>query len=207
MHVLNQKRTWFAVLGVTASLTVGATPGHALLVNGFQGDYAPSNWTFSTTGIGTGSSVNTAGAPDSIELTGPDGGQPDPSLGNAFGVAKFTTKARATGTVSFDWSVLIGVDEFSTFDDPFGFWVNADKFELTDDLFGDQSGSYSYQVTVGDIFGFYVETATSQFGPTTATISNFTAPVPGPLPILGVAAAFRASRKLRVLTRETAKRA
>jgi hypothetical protein len=77
---------------------------------------------------------------------------------------------------------------------------------MSDDFEGDQSGSCSFGVSAGDIFGFYVATETSQFGPSTVTVSNFSAPVLGPLPVLGVAAAFRASRKLRVLTRLIVKR-
>jgi hypothetical protein len=208
MPVLSSQRSWFTALGAVAALTVGAAPGLSV---GFSGPYAPANWTFSTEGDGTGSSVNTLGAPSSITLIGPDGGQPDISTGDAPGKGLFTTTAVGTGTVSFNWSLLIG--QFETFanDDPFGYILNGTPFQLSFDADGDQFDSSSFAVNTGDVFGFYVETFTSQFGPSTVTISKFSAPsapapVPGPLPVLGAAAFFHASRRLRVRLRATSTR-
>ena len=56
----------------------------------------------------------------------------------------------------------------------------------------------------GDVFGFRQNTIDSCCGVASTTISNFNGPtaaapasVPGPLPILGVGAAFAYSRRLR----------
>lgn len=209
MPVLSNQRTWFTALGAVAALTVGAAPGHSI---GFSGPYVPANWTFSTEGDGTGSSVDPAGAPGSIEITGPDGGIPDISTGEAPGAGLYTIAAAGTGTVSFDWSLVIGEFEFSAFDDPFGYVLNGTPFQLSDDSLGDQNDTFSFAVNSGDLFGFYVATTTSQFGASTVTISNFSAPsgpapVPGPLPVLGAAAFFHASRRLRVRLRATSQSA
>jgi hypothetical protein len=208
MPVLSSQRTWFTALSAVAALTVGAAPGLSV---GFSGPYAPANWTFSTEGDGTGSFPSTLGAPASITLTGPDGGQPDINTGEAPGKGLFTTMAVGTGTVSFDWSLLIGEFEFFASDDPFGYILNGTPFQLSIDFDGDQSGSSSFAVSTGDVFGFYVETFTSQFGPSVVTVSNFSAPsapapVPGPLPVLGAAAFFHASRRLRVRLSAASKR-
>jgi hypothetical protein len=207
MPVLSSQHTWFTALGAVAALTVGAAPGLSV---GFSGPYAPANWTFSTEGDGTGSSVDTTGAPGSITLTSPNGGQPDIDTGDAPGKGLFTTTAAGSGTVSFDWSMLIGTEQFFASDDPFGYVLNGTPFQLSIDFLGDQVGSGSFDVIAGDLFGFYAETFTSQFGPSVVTVRNFSAPsaptpVPGPLPVLGAAAFFHASRRLRVRLRASSK--
>ena len=55
-------------------------------------------------------------------------------------------------------------------------------------------------VASGDLFGFSIDGSDGCCGNGNATISNFNGPiasVPGPLPILGVGAAFAYSRRLR----------
>lgn len=59
-------------LGLAGAATL-STPVKALqLQQGFAGNYAPANWTFTANG-GDGS-VDTSGAPASITLTGNDNG-------------------------------------------------------------------------------------------------------------------------------------
>lgn len=63
------------------------------------------------------------------------------------------------------------------------------------------SGATAFSVLAGDTFGFRVYSLDSTFGAGVAVISNFSAPVPGPLPLLGTAAAYSFSRRLRQRTR------
>jgi hypothetical protein len=196
-----------SVLTAVALVAVGTAPAQASspLAFGFSGYYAPENWRITNQGSG-GGSVNTAGAPATIAIISPDEGEP-PIGADEAGAILYTIRAAQAGTVNFNWSMVIGQFEAAADQDPFGVVLNGVRTQLSDDIFGDQNGSFSLGVAQGDSFGFYASTFNGQFGPSTTTISRFTAPVPGPLPVLGVAAAFRASRKLRVLTRQTAKRA
>ncbi len=195
-----------AAFGVVVAMSAVSAPVHAapLLASGFSGYYAPDQWRFKAGEAG--GSVNTSGAPDSIAILSGDSGAPP--LGDELaGTTLFTIRAAQPGTVTFDWSLVIGEFEALSAEDPFGYIVNGVRTQLSDDFELDQTGTATFEVLRGDSFGFFANTFNGQFGPSTTTISNFSAPVPGPLPVLGVAAAFRASRKLRVLTRKTAKRA
>jgi hypothetical protein len=105
--------------------------------------------------------------------------------------------------VSFDW-------DYSTDDDPeydpYGYLLNGVFTQLTINNFDiNQSGSVSFSVLAGDVFGFRQNSNDSSFGRASTTISNFNGPlaasgpasVPGPLPLLGAGAAFGWSRQLR----------
>jgi hypothetical protein len=176
-----------------ATLGLAANPAQALTQ--FAGYYAPANWTQSIQGDG---SINTGGAPASISLFSAD----DYSATNQN--TDFTIAAPLAGTVSFDWT-------YSTADwtpeyDPFGYLLNGGFTQLTDnDSSLTQSGSVSFSVLAGDVFGFRQNSDDSQAGRAVTTISNFNGPlaasgpasVPGPLPLLGAGAAFGWSRQLR----------
>jgi len=196
-----------AALSGVALVAMGPAPVQAApspLAFGFSGYYAPENW--NTTNLGSGGgSVNTSGAPATIAILSPNEGEP-PIGADEAGAIYYTIRAAQAGKVSFNWSMVIGEFEVAADQDPFGVLLNGVRTQLSDDIFGNQGDSYSLDVAQGDVFGFYASSFNGQFGPNTTTVSRFTAPVPGPLPLLGIAAAFRASRKLRVLTRETAKR-
>lgn len=197
-----------AALAGAAVVAMGPAPVQAApnpLAFGFSGYYAPENWQVTNLGSG-GGLVNVGGAPASIQLVSPDEGEP-PIGADEAGAIYYTIRAAQSGTVQFDWSMVIGQFEVAADQDPFGMLLNGSRIQLSDDIFGNQSDTSTLDVVTGDSFGFYTSSFNGQFGPSTTTISRFTAPVPGPLPLLGVAAAFRASRKLRVLTRQTAKRA
>jgi hypothetical protein len=176
-----------------ATLGLAANPAQALTQ--FAGDYAPANWTQSIQGDG---SINTGGAPASISLSGADDNS------NTNQNTDFTIAAPLAGTVSFDWAYS-NPDDLPRFD-PFGYLLNGAFTQLTNG-FGaqNQSGSASFSVLAGDVFGFRQNSSDSQFGRAVTTISNFNGPlaasgpasVPGPLPLLGAGAAFGWSRQLR----------
>lgn len=169
---------------------------------GFTGIYSPSNWTVATNG-GTGS-VDTSGAPNTITLTGT-------SYFNNRVSTDYTTIASGSGKVSFDWAYS-SEESWSAYD-RFGYLLNGaftplsdgNVYAIYDPVTGmneplQLSGTYSFDVTSGDSFGFRMDSDPSVQSST--TISNFSAPVaatpvPGPLPVLGVLAAFGFSRRLR----------
>lgn len=177
-----------------AALGLAATPAQALTQ--FAGYYAPANWTQTIQGNG---SIDTSSAPNSVTLTSADGGVAGPTQDT-----DFTITAPSAGTVSFNWS-------YSTSDidptyDPFGYLLNGAFTQLTDDLGAlIQAGSTSFAVGTGDVFGFRQYSTDSKDGAGITTISSFNGPtaapgpadVPGPLPLLGIAAAFGWSRRLR----------
>ena len=176
-----------------ATLGLAANPAQALTQ--FAGYYAPANWTQSIQGDG---SINTGGAPASISLSGAN----DLTFTNQN--TDFTIAAPTAGTVSFDWA--FSTDDDFPAADPFGYLLNGAFTQLTiNDSSLTQSGSVSFSVLAGDVFGFRQNSNDSNFGRASTTISNFnrplpapgTASVPGPLPLLGAGAAFGWSRQLR----------
>ena len=128
--------------------------------------YDVSNWTSSTE---YGGSINLSGAPTSITLISGDGRVVTNSSQD------FTIAAVTDGFVSFNWA-------FSTIDwdaswDPFGYLLNGIFTQLTDDRGLDtQSGTASFAVLAGNVFGFRAYSVDSIFGSATTTISNFSAP-------------------------------
>ncbi len=175
-----------------ATLGLAANPAQALTQ--FAGDYAPANWTQSIQGDGF---INTGGAPASISLSGAE------NVSFTDQNTDFTIAAPTAGTVSFDWA--FSTDDFPGAD-PFGYLLNGAFTQLTiNDASLTQSGSVSFSVLAGDVFGFRHNSLSYNFGRASTTISNFNGPlaasgpasVPGPLPLLGAGAAFGWSRQLR----------
>lgn len=156
-----------AALATAASLAI-QNPAEAA---GFEGYYAPANWTLTELGIAPGI-VNVSSAPASITLIGSDNGS-----GN-FSDTYYTIRAPIAGTVSFDWS-------YFSEDDPGydgGFYVvsSLDNFILLSATSG-ESGHVSFMVTAGQLFGFNIYSEDSLFGAGELTITNFVAPaVPEP---------------------------
>jgi len=146
-----------------------STPAFAL----FDGDYAPGNWTATTSGDGV---IDTSGAPGSISMT---------SNNNAANVPlsqDFTIVLLANGVVMFDWDFLttdtglVGDDE--AFWDPFGYLLNETFIQLTDNTGGvSQSGSESISVGVGNVFGFRANSVDGFEGAATTVISEFSGPL------------------------------
>lgn len=176
-------RLGLAALAFSATGWLG-TPAEAVQIQqGFSGAYAPANWTFDK-GDGNGS-VNTSSAPDSITLTG----------SNDDGVAPINTDYTITaivyGPVTFAWT-------FNSIDEPgfdtFGYLLDGVFYQLASQS---ATGTTQFDVSAGYTFGFSILTNDDTGSAGTATIRDFSAPVPGPLPIFGAAAAFGWSRRLR----------
>jgi len=174
-----------ALMGLTANSAQAANPG-------FAGTYAPPNWTQLIVQDG---SVDTTNAPTSITVIGPNNGANSP------GKTDFTIAAPSAGTVSFDW--LFTTSDSKSQYDPFGYVLNGSFIQLTADGIANQSGSATFAVLAGDVFGFSQRSSDSSFGRAQTVISNFVAPAgaptsaPAPLPLFGAAAAFGFSRQLR----------
>jgi len=157
--------TGFLAMLVAAGLLSSAGTTQAAIV-GFQGPYAPVNWTLTTNG-GDGS-VNTSGAPGSITLVGSNNGE-----GN---FTDFTTLAVGDGLVSFSWDYFT-FDSYALYD-PFGYLRNGTFTILTADFSGNrnQSGSASFSVLAGETFGFRAATVDGSGDLALATITSFEAP-------------------------------
>lgn len=168
-------------------LALHPRPAHAA----FVGLYDPANFT-STFLNSDGTAVLDGGG--ALVVTGGNNGSGDP------GTFRFLIQATLAGMVSFNWSYL-------TLDTPnvdSGGYHLAGNYFMLGDLDG-LSGSVSFNVGVGDWFGFQMETSDNTGEPGVLTISNFNAPVSGaviPEPgtwMLGVAglAALAAGARLR----------
>ena len=150
-----------AVAGVVAA--AGSAFGQ------FSGPYAPANWNLNANG-GNGS-VNTAGAPASVDLTGNDNGNGAPTN------TDWTILVAGAGTVSFNW--LYNTLDTGTYDSAY-YLLNGNQTFLSYNNTPGASGSVSFPVVAGDTIGFRVTSADGVFGPGTLTVSNFGGPVPAP---------------------------
>ena len=189
-------------MGMTGAI-VAMNPTESLAIN-FSGSYAPINWTFSTSSDG---SVNTTNAPTSITLTG----------GNDFsfsaGSTSYTVTAAGSGTVTFNWN-------YSTADgvatpDPLFRVLNGTKTTLFDSfVLTTGSGTDSFTVATGDVFGFGIDTTDNDNGAASTTFSNFSVTDATPVPFdfdpsLGLAAlglGFGGKRLLKTFLRNKSKK-
>ena len=154
----------------TPALTANATYYVGLLSGGgggggnvstFTAAYAPANWTLSHLNGGNGS-VNAGGAPNSIQLTGPNST-------NANAYTLYTIAVATSGTISFNWSVAHQDSGYDTF----GYRINSTDYPLTTTS---ASGATSVNVTAGQTFAYYGRTHDGCCGTFTATITNFVGP-------------------------------
>jgi len=141
-----------------------STPAFAL----FDGNYAPGNWTKTTSGDGV---IDTSGAPISISMTSNNN-----EVGNLN--QDFTIVLLTNGVVMFDWDFSttdVGLDfGDEAFYDPFGYLLNGTFFKLTLDYGGvNQSRSESINVNIDDVFGFRANSYDGGFGAATTVISEF----------------------------------
>ena len=166
---------------------------------GFSGNYDVSNWTpFIDSG-----SIDLSGAPTSISITSGNNTVSEFISNQDFVIA--ATGAGMVGTVGFDWNYFTK-DEFDSAEwDPFGYVLNGNFNQLTDDNGGaSQSGTVEFSVSEGDVFGFRAHSVDSILGAATTTISNFYhifVPVPEPGTILlfgtGIVYLFSIRRKMK----------
>ncbi|MDA0824759.1 MAG: VPLPA-CTERM sorting domain-containing protein [Proteobacteria bacterium] len=153
----------------------------------FSGTYDISWWTLGGPLGNNDGSVDISSAPGTISLL-------SNNTGIAGGNQDFTFTAVEDATISFDWS-------FSTIDtgtaathgnqwDPFGYLLGGSFTQLSDDTGAVNSGSVSFSVSIGDIFGFRATTVDGIFGSSTTSISNFSAavvPLPPSMSLMGCA--------------------
>ncbi len=150
---------------INYNITTSGDCTQAGTVSGFQGAFAPANWTVGL--VNSNGGVNTAGAPASITLNGSDNG-----TGTA-GQTNYTIPITFTGTVTFTYN-------YSTVDagffDPFGYTVNGVFTPVVNGFVLTQTGTVSVNVSAGDVFGFSQRTLDNIFGPGNTTITNFSGP-------------------------------
>ncbi|MBA4240252.1 MAG: hypothetical protein C0448_05975, partial [Sphingobacteriaceae bacterium] len=126
----------------------------------FSGAFAPANWNFSTTTIGGDGSVNTAGAPASIVLSGSDNN----SGGCCSLYEQYSITIPASGMISFDYS-HVNPDLDGAY-----YVING----VTTLITNVGSGTISnIAVNAGDVFGFRVFNQDNCCGRGVLTISNF----------------------------------
>lgn len=171
----NRRLAAYAAAG-TAAAVAGAANAD------FTGAYDHANWTFIT---GSDASITIADA-TTLEITGANAGLAD--------LATYSILAAATGTVSFDW-------EYSSVDVgnwDYGGYFNTDGFMTLANNNTQGSGSVSFNVVMGEEFGFFVFSADGSFGPGVLKITNFSAPIPAPASLALLAAgAFGMVRRQR----------
>ena len=126
-----------------------------------------------------------------IVVVGSNDGSGNPSTS-----ASAATAAPGAGTISFNWNYQ--TTDFAALYDPAGYFLNnsANTFQITDDLGANsQSGSSSFAVTAGQLYGFYVFSTDNFVGAATLTVLGdplFTVanpnavPEPGSLALLGL---------------------
>ncbi len=177
----------------------GAATVQASTIIDFTGAYGISNWTtdFSVPCNGC-STVHTQ---FQMTLTGADGPE-GPELFSDQYTDRFIT-VPAASTISFSWA-------YSTQDsdpafDPFGVITDDGSgilfTQLSDDFGGtSQSGTRSFVVDAGDLFGFRVWSLDSLYGAATGTITNFEVPEPGSLALVGLGILGAAAARRRRAT-------
>lgn len=156
------------IICIFAILFAGSV--NAGVINDFTGGYDVNNWDQSL----NGGSIDLSGAPYSLLEISSNGG-------GGSSATDFTIAALGDGLVSFDW--LYDTADGSAFWDPFGWLLNGVFTQVTaNNQSGTQSGTASFAVAEGDIFGFRAYSVDSIFGSSSTTISNFSAPTSVPEP-------------------------
>ncbi|MFT4563847.1 MAG: hypothetical protein ACI9BW_003607 [Gammaproteobacteria bacterium] len=158
----------------------------------FSGSYDISLWTLGGPLGNNDGSVDISGASGTIALTSNNTGVTD-------GNQDFTFVAFDNAAVSFDWT-------FSTVDtgtgsthgnqwDPVGYLVGGTFTQVSDDSGDVNAGSISFNVSIGDVFGFRSYTVDGIFGSSTAGVGNFSVnataravvPLPSSMSLMGCA--------------------
>jgi uncharacterized protein (TIGR03382 family) len=174
-----------------------------LVASAAHASFVPSEWSFfqadggipfntpaSTTmdinlpGGAFGDGFGTLNASE-MTITGNNGG------GNGI-YAGFLTVAGSAFTVSVDYS-FTALDGDGDGWDGAGYFINNTYFHLVSDT---GAGSWMFNVSAGDTFGFVVWSADGGFGPGVVSLTNYV-PAPGALAVLGLAGVAGARRRRR----------
>lgn len=140
--------------------------GSCITISDFTGYYDVANWTFYNAPVTVGGSVNTGGAPASIQIV--------TGNSNVQGYSNFEIEIPCDGNITFDWN-------YTTNDganwDRFGYTKNG-VFTLLTNTAGatNQSGSASVPVVNGDDFALSGFTLDGAFGAATITVTSFAGP-------------------------------
>jgi hypothetical protein len=149
----------------------------------FIGDNAIANWTVTDNAGGV---VDTSAAPASITLTSGNSG----IAGDTF----FTIAAAAAETISFNWSYVTNDLWGQSGTDAFGYVINGNVTTLIDPnqdfTIPTQSGTATFAVNAGDVFGFNANTFDGLYGSSVTVVSNFTAAPVSAVPVPGAAWLF-----------------
>lgn len=131
----------------------------------FTGDFDASNWVTIVEGNGF---VDTGGAPNSVALTSSDNGIFSQDHGNDWCI-----EIPYETSLQFTWNYTSY--NSSPFWDPFGYRVNGEFFQLTNDNGGlIQQGNHTLHLEAGDTFCFSQETVDAIFGAAVTIVSGFT---------------------------------
>lgn len=213
---LNLSGALVAAGGVMASVFMSADPAQAAV--GLSGPFAPQQWILQRTIDGvivdqldfnqyqcssiddrSCVSIESTGLPSVFTVVGSDTGDigaPAQQVDIAW-IVKLTGKTPYDIRFTFDFETLDGAEQ-----DEGQFFIN-DKKLVFDSTGGTPITGNLFRLTQGDEMSFRVFSVNNQGGVGVLTIPDFTAtPVPGPLPILGVATAWRWSRRLRTSIRQ-----
>ena len=140
----------------------------------FTGPYALGNFTLTNTHLNPAEVIPADGFAEvtpgggSLILTGSNTGSGLLSGANTY----LTIASQGTGLVSFSWSYSsLDIPQFDV-----GGYIRNSVFTALADTNG-ASGSTTFPVSLGQVFGFGVQTVDNQGEPGILTISNFSAPV------------------------------
>ncbi len=180
---------------LATAVFLAATAAQASTTVGFTGDYGVPNWATDFTSPCT--SCFTIHSASDLTLGGADG---DDDLLDHFTDSFITVPTNAT--ITFDWDYRTEDDPAY---DPFGVITDNGSgllfTQLSDDIGGSpQSGTRSFVVAAGDVFGFRVWSIGSEFGAATGHIGNFrvdVVPEPTTLALLVIALAAGAATRRR----------
>jgi len=188
------KRKFERVHLLAAFLLVALAAGPASA--NFIGPYDVSNW---TSVVNYDATINTAGAPVTIILTGADdqgtttGGAPDD--------LDFTISAVANSVVQFDWTYTsTDIDNW----DWSSFLLGGVETVLANNAAQPAGGTFVSPLLAGQVFGFRVHTVDRAYGAGVLTITNFTAtpePGTGVLVMTGLAGLAASGSRRRSATR------